>query len=237
VVSEVGRKLTVDRDVSRKLMGAAMLNHVSRKRKREQEEYEQFIAHEIHDGACQYAVAAQMAFDTFRRENVEAKADCWSSFGMGLEFLDHTIEELRRLVRGLQPIHLAAGGLPTAIACLIKEIQTAGGPDMEFRHDIHSDQIPPQLQRAAFRIVQESLANACRHSKSKRLFVELTLDGDVLRIQVRDWGVGFDPDSTPPGHFGLNGIRRRVELLGGAATIHSKPGKGTCVSVEIPLVP
>ena len=159
----------------------------------------------------------------------------WNSFNTGMEFLDRAIDELRRLVRGLQPIQLAAGGFPTAIAYLIEEIQPAGGPDMEFRHDIQPDQIPPRLQRVAFRIVQESLANACRHSKSKRLFVALTLDGDVLRIRVRDWGVGFDPDSTPPGHFGLNGIRRRVKLLGGTATIDSEPGKGACVTVELPI--
>jgi signal transduction histidine kinase len=203
-------------------------------RKLEQEE--EFIARELHDGACQYVIAARMALDHFRHEKAEAGLENWSNFDTAVGLLDHAIEELRRLVRGLQPVELAAGGLPAAIAYLTEEVQTAGGPDIEFRHDVHPDQISPRLQRAAFRIVQESLANACRHSKSKRLFVELTLDGDVLRIRVRDWGVGFDPDSTAPGHFGLSGIRRRVKLLGGTATIHSEPGKGTCVTVELPLV-
>ncbi|MGA2257252.1 MAG: sensor histidine kinase [Thermoguttaceae bacterium] len=212
-----------------------MLDHLFQKRSREQAEHEEFIAHEIHDGACQYAIAARMALDAFRHQKTEAGSENWGSFDTATKFLDRTIEELRRLVRGLQPIQLAAGGLPAAIAYLIEEIQTAGGPDTEFRHDIHPDQIPSRLRRAAFRIVQESLANACRHSKSKRLFVELTLDGDVLRIRVRDWGVGFDPDSTPPGHFGLNGIRRRVKLLRGTTTIDSESGKGTCVTVELPL--
>jgi len=79
----------------------------------------------------------------------------------------------------------------------------------------------------AVRITQESLANACRHSGSRRLSVELPLDGDVLRVRVRAWGVGFDPKSPAPGHFGVSGIRRRVELLHGTAAIHSEPGKGT----------
>jgi len=212
-----------------------MSNHLFQERSREQEQHEEFIAHEIHDGACQYAIAARMALDAFRHEKAKAGLDHWGSFDAATELLDRAIDELRRLVRGLQPIQLAAGDFPAAIACLIAEIQTAGGPDTEFRHDIHPDQILSRLQRAAFRIVQELLANACRHSKSKRLFVELTLDGDVLRIRVRDWGVGFDPKSTPPGHFGLNGIRRRVKLLGGTATIDSEPGKGTCVTVELPF--
>lgn len=214
-----------------------MLNHVCRNRRREQEEYEQYLTHEIHDGACQYAFAAQMALETYRRERTEAGRDDWRTFDIGLNFLERTIDELRRLVHGLQPIHLAAGSLPAAIECLIEEIRTAGGPEMKFVHDIRPDQIPPRLHRAAFRIVQESLVNACRHSKSNRLFVELALDGDVLRIQVRDWGVGFDPEKTNPGHFGLNGMRQRVKLLKGTATIHSEPGKGTCVTVELPLVP
>ena len=212
-----------------------MLNHLFQKPSREQEEHEEFIAHEIHDGACQYAIAARMALDAFRQEKTRVGSENLGDFDTAVELLDRAIDELRRLVRGLQPIQLAAGGLPTAVAYLIEEIRASGGPDMEFRHDVHPDQIPPRLQRAAFRIVQESLANACRHSKSKRLFVELTLDGDVLHIQVRDWGVGFDPDSTPPGHFGLSGIRRRVKLLGGSATIHSGSGKGTCVTVKLPL--
>ena len=70
---------------------------------------------------------------------------------------------------------------------------------------------------------------------SNRLYVELALDGDVLRIQIRDWGMGFDPVSTLTGHFGLEGIRRRVKLLKGTAIIDSEPGKGTCVTVELPL--
>lgn len=213
-----------------------MLNHLPRKRRREQEEHEQFIAQEIHDGACQYAIAARMAFESYRRKKIEAGGEISSDFDTGFACLDNAIDELRRLVRGFQPIELPAAGLPAAIACLIEEIQAAGGPDMEFHHDVHSDQISSQLQQAAFRIVQESLANACRHSKSKKLVVELTLDGDVLHIRVRDWGVGFNPDSTAPGHFGLSGIRRRVKLLGGTATIASEPGKGTCVTVELPLV-
>ena len=91
------------------------------------------------------------------------------------------------------------------------------GPEIEFYEDVPIDELPSKLQAVVFFIVRELLFNACRHSHSKRLFVELTLDGNVLHIRVRDWGVGFDPDSTPSGHFGLNGIRRRVKLLGGKA--------------------
>ena len=212
-----------------------MLSHLSRRREEEQEQQQEFTAHEIHDSACQYAAAAQMMFDTFRREHTNTLSGDWSSFNMGLEFLNHANEELRRLVRGLRPIQLAAGDLPTAIDCLIKEIETAGSLDIEFCHDIQADQIPPRLELAAFRIVQESLANACRHSKSKGELVGLTQDDESLCIQVQDWGVGFNPDTIAHGHYGIEGIRRRVKLLHGIAAVHSSPGEGTLITVELPL--
>jgi len=213
-----------------------MLNYLSKKREKKQAEQEEWIAYEIHDGACQYVAAAEMMFVAFRQEQTKTSLGDWSSFDMGLEFLKHANEELRRLVHGLRPIQLAAGDLLRAIECLIQDIRTAGGPDIEFCHDIQVDQIPPRLELAGFRIVQESLANACRHSKSKKILVGLTQDNESLCIQVQDWGVGFDPGVAPPGHFGMESICRRVKLLQGTATIHSSPGEGTLITVELPLV-
>ena len=213
-----------------------MLNHLSHRQRHKRKEHDQFIAQEIHDGACQFAVAAKTAFEAYRRKKTETGQEDSNQFEMGLACLDSVIDELRRLVQGLQPMNLAIDGLPMAIEQFIKKFQTTNGPEIEFHHELDADQIPHDLRLAAFRIVQESLANACRHSKSKRLYVELALDRDVLRIQIRDWGVGINPESTSPGHFGLEGIRCRAKLLKGTATIDSEAGKGTCVTVELPLV-
>jgi signal transduction histidine kinase len=212
-----------------------MLKCLTRKREQEQAEQQEWISHEIHDGACQYTTAAQMMFDAFRREQAGAFSGNWSSFDMAVEFLNHASEELRRLVCGLRPLHLAAGDLPKAIECLIEEVRAASGLDIELCCDIQPDIIPQRLELAAFRIVQESLANACRHSKSKGVLVGLTQDDESFCIQVQDWGVGFNPDNTPSGHYGLEGIRRRVKLLHGIVTIHSNPGEGTLITAELPL--
>jgi signal transduction histidine kinase len=171
-----------------KLMGAAMLKYLTRKLEQEQSEQQERISHEIHDGACQYMSAAKMMFDTFRREQAGAFSGDWSSFDMAVEFLNHAGEELRRLACGLRPIHLAAGDLPKAIECLIEEVRAANGLDIEFCCDIQPDIIPQRLELAAFRIVQESLANACHHSNSKGVLVGLTQDDGSLCIQVQDWG-------------------------------------------------
>ena len=59
---------------------------------------------------------------------------------------------------------------------------------------------------------------------------------DRVRIEVEDWGVGFEPGRIEPNHFGLEGIRERARVFGGSATIDSSPGKGTRIVVELPLV-
>ncbi len=99
----------------------------------------------------------------------------------------------------------------------------------------HSSRKQRRQRLAAFRIVQESLVNACRHSKNNRLFAELTLEADVFRIHIRDWGPGVDSENTVLGQFGVEGICRRIKLLRGTATIRGVPGEGMCVTVELPL--
>ena len=194
------------------------------------------MTHETQNVARQHAIAVRTALEAFRHQQQEAGLD-WRSFDTAMGLLDRVIEELRQPVRNLPPTLLVAGGFPAAMAHLIEEIQAADGPDMEFRHhDIDADQIPPEWKQAAVRITQESLANACRHTKSKRIFLELSLDGDTLRIHARDWGAGFKPDWTAFGCFGPRRTCRRLKLLGGTATIDTEPGKGTYVTAEIPLL-
>lgn len=192
------------------------------------------MTHKTRNVARQHALAARTTLDIFRRQQTEAGLD-WSSFDAAVRLLDHAIEELRRPVRSLPPTLLAAGGFPAAMAYLIEEVQAADGPEAFCQHALDAN-IPPKWKNEAVRITQESLANACRHSESKRIFLELTLDGNVLRLHARDWGVGFTPDRTVSGRFGLGRTRRRLKLLGGTATINSEAGKGTYVTAEIPLL-
>ncbi len=110
-----------------------------------------------------------------------------------------------------------------------------GGPEIEFEHDMAGERLPPPLENAIFRIVQESLNNACRHSRSDKIRVSLARRDNRICIDVRDWGVGFDPSAVEEQRFGLQGIRERVRLLEGSVAIESAPGEGTHIAVELPL--
>ena len=92
------------------------------------------------------------------------------------------------------------------------------------------------VENALYRIAQEALANACKHSKSKKLTVTMDQEGQEVRLEVRDWGIGFDPESVEEGHFGLEGIRQRMRLVGGRLTIESTRGSGTTIQAVVPIV-
>ena len=92
------------------------------------------------------------------------------------------------------------------------------------------------MENAVFRTAQEALTNATRYSKSPKVDVRLEQQESRILLEVRDWGMGFEPDEVQEDHFGLRGIRERARLLGGSGEIESSPGKGTRIRVELPLI-
>ncbi len=129
--------------------------------------------------------------------------------------------------------------LLTAIQRLVADVQAGGGPEIEFCHDLHDyavNPLPPCLELAVFRIVQECVANACCHSKSNQVLIGLSRDDDSLCIEAQDWEIGFDAAKIGTKCLGLEAIRQRSDLLGGTVSIQSHPGEGTCITVQLPLV-
>ena len=126
-------------------------------------------------------------------------------------------------------------GIVAAVQHLVAGIKSKGGPDIEVDVDVKFDRLASTLENTLFRIIQESLANACIHSNSETVGLTLAQHGKDLRVEIQDWGIGFDTEKTREGSFGLASIRERARLLGGNAIIDSKPGKGTRVVVRLPL--
>ena len=144
--------------------------------------------------------------------------------------------ETRRLIAGVRPPILDESGVLAAIGHLVNEQNRLRGPNIDFRSSVLFDRLVPTVENAIYRIVQEGLANACQHSKSEKVRVGLVQSNDVVQIDIRDWGVGFDPKSLGEGCYGIAGIRQRARLLGGKCSIRSKVGKGAHIVVELPVV-
>ena len=107
---------------------------------------------------------------------------------------------------------------------------------MTFEHETRFSRLAPELESAIFRIVQESLTNAVKHSGSSKVEVVLKHNSNHIHLDIRDWGKGFDASHVPEDRQGVRGIQKRASLLGGHVTIESQPGTGTCLAVVLPLL-
>ena len=144
--------------------------------------------------------------------------------------------EARRLISGVRPPILDESGVVPAIAHLIDEVSCQKGPQIEYHTKVEFDRLAPILENAIYRIGQEALTNACKYSQSPKVRVGLRQHGDRLRMEIRDWGIGFEPENVKDGCYGLEGIRQRVRLLGGKCSVRTAPGEGARIIVELPLV-
>ena len=114
-------------------------------------------------------------------------------------------------------------GVVGAVENLVDEWAQRNKVKIKFHSNVAELDLPPLLENTVFRIVQECITNACRHSKSKKVKVELIQRGEWLKIRVQDWGVGFKIGRVAKGHFGLEGIQERARIFAGHASIKSGP--------------
>jgi PAS domain S-box-containing protein len=201
-----------------------------------QERERRLTAYEIHDGFAQQLAGALFRLQGLRDMHARDPARAWEDLESATRLIGRAIDETRRLISGLRPPILDESGVVHAIEYLVCESNEQGSPTIEFTHEVTFDRLAPPLESALFRIVQESVQNAIRHSRSDRIRIELTNRNDRIHLHVRDWGVGFNPDTVEEQRFGLQGIRERVRLLDGRVVIESSPGKGTHIAVDMPLV-
>ena len=196
----------------------------------------QLIAYEIHDGLAQQLAGAIMQIETCWHQKDAKPQEAAKAYDAAITMLRQAHFETRRLISGVRPPILDESGIVAAVAHLVNEQRLQNGPQIEFHGEVSFRRLVPILENAIYRIVQEGLANACKHSESKKVRVELVQCEDMLRIKVQDWGVGFDPAAVRDDRFGLEGIRERARLLGGSTTVESTPRHGTSLMVELPLV-
>jgi signal transduction histidine kinase len=145
--------------------------------------------------------------------------------------------ETRRVLAALRPSAVASLGLAEAIRRSLAEAGQEAGWSTRFRDGLGGVRLPPAVETAVFRIVQETLANAVRHARSATVEVGVELREEWLRLEVRDDGVGLLGGQGPglSRGLGLAGMRERARLLGGSCSIASGQDGGTCVTVELPV--
>lgn len=191
------------------------------------------VAYEIHDTILQDVIGSLMFLDA-ARENPGAENENAQRLDQVRKLLRDCIDEARRMINGLRPLIIDEQGIAGAVDYLVNEF-IGRGLEIRFTHSMHSERLAADLESAVFRIVQEALTNLERHSQSRKGLVTISDADGTLHVEIRDFGVGFNPDAVAEGHYGLEGIKQRARLAGGSATITSAKSKGTSVKVELPL--
>jgi signal transduction histidine kinase len=197
----------------------------------------QLMAYEIHDGLVQDMTAGVWHLESLSQAIRNLNKQDSETMELALGLLRRSIGEARRLLSGLRPPILDEAGVVLAIQYLVAEQSVPGKLDIHFSHDVHFDRLDSLLEGTLFRIVQESLNNIKRHSRAVLAEVRLTQTGDRIQLLVRDFGCGFRLEDVPTDRFGLQGIRKRAALVGGHAEIDTAPGRGTRITVDLPLTP
>ena len=151
-----------------------------------------------------------------------------------------SLAEARRLVWALRPKLLEEAPLPEALSRLAERWSEASGVAASVSITGTPSPLAPEVEVTLLRVAQEALANVRKHARAGRTALTLSYMNDLVALDARDDGAGFDPStksagSVRDGGFGLETMHERVESLGGTLSVESIPGEGTSLAVELPL--
>lgn len=207
---------------------------------RAQEEERKRISRELHDSTAQNLIALLRQLENYLNEKVELPTKDAQTLWSFYEQIRDISQELRSFSRDLRPPVLDDLGLLPALEWVTAEFKTEYGLEVSLEVAGSKQRLPTEAELLLFRIVQEALRNIAKHAQASKAKVEVEFHKNKVAISVGDNGIGFQlPDKLADlpqmGKLGLAGIQERVQLLGGNLTLKSELGKGTTVSVEVPI--
>jgi signal transduction histidine kinase len=204
------------------------------------EEERRSIAHELHDELGQTLTALKLRLQLGARLEVPLRAALAN--GEALAIIDQLIARVRKMSGDLRPTLLDEVGLVPALRAYLDIQASLSGVAITLaaHEEPEGTRLPPPLEIACFRIVQESLTNALRHAAPMRIEVRLAADAGRVSLSIRDDGRGFDAGPTLEaaavgGHLGVVGMRERVRGHGGTFSLASRLGGGTTIWVTLPV--
>ncbi|MGO4538690.1 sensor histidine kinase [Paenibacillus sp. 2TAB19] len=206
-----------------------------------QEEERKRIAREIHDGPAQSLanivlrteIAERMLikkeFEMVQEELVDLKGQVRSG-----------LEEIRKIIFNLRPMALDDLGLVPTLRKFVQDFEDKSKIHTVFELSGKEIRMPSAMEAAIYRLVQEAFTNALKHANASRVLLDISYEPHLITIIIHDNGIGFQSDLIDLGasrnsHFGLIGMRERVELIEGRMDIDSNPGQGTKIIIHIPI--
>ena len=209
-------------------------------------EERQRLAHEIHDTVAQGLSSIQMLLHSAERDlhqlglSEEELAGPHRFIDLARTTARDNLSEARAMIAALTPSSLQETSLEAALQRMADGFAAAGDLAIEVGVEGPARQLPMRTEAALLRIAQGAVGNVAKHAGASRCRVTVTYEPDEVRLDVVDNGAGFDPEDVARrpaglGHVGLDAMRQRAAEQGGVLEVESTPGRGTAVSVAIPL--
>ncbi|MCY9374655.1 two-component sensor histidine kinase DegS [Bacillus spizizenii] len=207
-----------------------------------QEEERKRVSREIHDGPAQMLANVMMRSELIERIFRDRGAeDGFQEIKNLRQNVRNALYEVRRIIYDLRPMALDDLGLiPTLRKYLYTTEEYNGKVKIHFQciGETEDKRLAPQFEVALFRLAQEAVSNALKHSESEEITVKVEITKDFVILMIKDNGKGFDLKEAKEKKnksFGLLGMKERVDLLEGTITIDSKIGLGTFIMIKVPL--
>jgi len=240
IAKDITRRKQVERelDISRQY-----LQKLSRNSIEALENDRRTTAKELHD-----SIGASLAAIKFRLEGIvdeiaRTPQKAAASLSETITYLQEAITETKQISAKLRPTILDDLGLLSTITWYLRQFTEQFGNIKLTQHiEVREEDISDTLKIVIYRVLQESLHNAAKHSDAAEIRIGLKSDSDRFVLEVADNGCGFDVQKTlsrldPLSGYGLASIRERAEIVGGSLAIDSSPGEGTCIKMILPQAP
>lgn len=199
-----------------------------------QEDERSRISRDLHDDVGQRISLMSVELDLLAG-GLPKSSEVRLRFSSLLQQMNELAADVHHLSHELHSTKLQHLGLAAALSDLCRHISEQRGIVIDLNASVLPHTLPPSVAQCLFRISQEGLNNIVKHSTAKKAWVELAERQGIVRLRIRDSGIGFDPTQASRG-IGLASMRERLRIVGGAFAIASRPGEGTEITAEVTVV-
>ncbi len=191
------------------------------------------LAQELHDGIVSQLLGIKLKISLLHSN--KTKMIHPDELGDILGQMDDTTKDLRKTAHNMLPDILMQNGLPATLAFFCDKTETNSGVEIDFQEYGPIPRFDQEIELPLYRMVQELVQNALKHSKATQILVQISYRNEILGITVEDNGIGFDPTQQQNENSGLKIIESRVQMLNGNIDLISSPDTGTIINLEFHL--
>ncbi|MBS1582607.1 MAG: tetratricopeptide repeat protein [Bacteroidetes bacterium] len=199
-----------------------------------QEKERKRIAQDLHDRLGSMLSAIKLQFSALEGRIEALQQDHRKQYAHVFSLLDEAVGEVRRISHDMVSSSLARFGLRGALEDLRAALEAPGKLKVEMSLFGLDERLDQRVEIATYRMVQECVANALKHAKAGQISIQATRSAGTLNVIVEDDGVGFDTKDVSEG-MGMGNLRQRAAAIGGTVQVDARPGRGTSVTIDIPL--